>query len=138
MDDMGRAIPFEELERFSKYKTWKERNLDTSGDIFITFDDNRDMIIQQLDYLLSRSQSTYLPTVTYDQLLEYGCWCNLLDENLVQGRVGKLRVKRKNGAVMYSACHLIVTPQIITFRDFLSNFRLKTLLNPKISPTLFL
>lgn len=81
----GRAIPFEDLERFSKYKTWKELNIDSNGDLFIFFNDNRDMVIQQLDYLLGKSQNAYMPRVMYDEMLEYGCWCNLLDEKLTQG-----------------------------------------------------
>jgi hypothetical protein len=54
----GRAIPFAELERYSKYKSWKTQQLDTKGDAFTELGDNRDMVIQQLDFLLGKLRST--------------------------------------------------------------------------------
>ena len=72
---------------FFKYKAWREPVRDSNNDLFISFDDNRDMIIQQLDHHLAASQdSPYDKLPNYDQLLEYGCYCNLLDQKITQGQ----------------------------------------------------
>lgn len=86
-DDKSRALSFAFLEQFSKYKAWREPVRDSNNDLFISFDDNRDMIIQQLDHHLAASQdSPYEKLPNYDQLLEYGCYCNLLDQKITQGQ----------------------------------------------------
>ena len=100
-DDKSRALSFAFLEQFSKvvqqfdyfnfeilqYKAWREPVRDSNNDLFISFDDNRDMIIQQLDHHLAASQdSPYEKLPNYDQLLEYGCYCNFLDQKITQGQ----------------------------------------------------
>lgn len=84
VEDMGRAIPFEELERYSKYKRWKTIKFDSNGNPLPDFEDNRNLIIQQLQFLLPRD-NPYFSGISYKDMLEYGCWCNLLDEELIQG-----------------------------------------------------
>ena len=64
-----------------RYKPWQELDPDSNGDLFIMLDDNRDMITQIVDYSLAVSGSS----VMYDQIMEYGCYCNLLDQKLLQG-----------------------------------------------------
>ncbi|CBY39311.1 unnamed protein product [Oikopleura dioica] len=86
-DQKSRALSFAFLEQFSKYKAWREPSRDSNNDLFISFDDNRDMIIQQLDHHLEATQdSPYDRLPNYDQLLEYGCYCNLLDQKITQGQ----------------------------------------------------
>lgn len=69
-----RALP-------ASVQPWKELDLDSNGDIFIVLGDNRDIITQLVDYGLEAKGST----VMYDQILEYGCHCNLLDTEIKQG-----------------------------------------------------
>ena len=64
-----------------RFQPWKELDLDSNGDIFIVLGDNRDMITQLVDYALEAKGSS----VMYDQIMEYGCHCNLLDTELKQG-----------------------------------------------------
>lgn len=79
IDEFGRAIPFADLERFSKYKQWKKVPID------IKLDDNRNWVVQQLYYLLRKNQNPYFPMVSVEDMLSYGCWCNLLEDKLKQG-----------------------------------------------------
>ena len=84
MENLGEDSLFDYIDARGlngRFQPWKELDLDSNGDIFIVMGDNRDMITQQVDYALEASGSG----VMYDQIMEYGCHCNLLDAKLKPG-----------------------------------------------------